>query len=342
VAARAAVAADVVASIPTKITKVEDTQMIKALTMAVALACAALPHSTVSAQAPAKPKSQAASAQRTFDSPEAAAKALADAVRAQDANAVLAVVGPSSKSWISSGDPVADREAWKKFLAGYDKKNSIAKDGDTKAMLAVGDDDWPFPAPLVNKAGKWAFDAEAGREEVINRRVGRNELDTIQTMLAVVDAQRIYASKDPDGNGVPDYAASFMSAPGKKDGLYWDTKEGEPQSPLGPLVGAASAQGYAKQAQGSKPQAYHGYYYRIITRQGKDAAGGAYDYKVKGKLFGGFAVVAYPASYGVSGVQTFIVNHEGVVYEKDLGASTSSAAAAMSAYNPDKTWKKAE
>lgn len=318
--------------------------MIKALTMAVALAFIALPLATATlAQAPApKSKAQATATQSTYASPEAAAKALADAVRAQDANALLAVVGPSSKSWLFSGDPVADREGWGKFLAGYDKKNAVARDGDAMATLNVGEDDWPFPAPLVRKAGKWAFDAEAGREEIINRRVGRNELDTIQTLLAIVDAQRLYASKDPDGNGIADYAASFMSAPGKKDGLYWETKEGESQSPLGPLVGEASAQGYARQAQGAKPQPYHGYNFRMVTRQGKDAAGGAYDYRVKGKLFGGFAVVAYPSNYGVSGVKTFIVNHDGVVYEKDLGAATPTAAAAMAQYNPDKTWRKAE
>lgn len=318
--------------------------MIKALTMAVALAFTALPLATTAlAQAPAaKPKAQATAAQSTYASPEAAAKALADAVRAQDANALLAVVGPGSKSWLFSGDPVADREGWAKFLAGYDKKNSIAKDGDAKATLLVGEDDWPFPAPLVQKAGKWTFDAEAGREEIINRRVGRNELDTIQTLLAVVDAQRLFASKDPDGNGVADYAARFISMPGKKDGLYWATKEGEAQSPLGPLIGEAASQGYAPKTQPAKAQPYRGYYYRMMTRQGKDAPGGAYDYKVKDKLFGGFAVVAYPSNYGVSGVKTFIVNHDGVVYEKDLGAATPTTAAAMTQYNPDKTWQKAE
>ena len=171
--------------------------------------------------------------------------------------------------------------------------------------------------------------------------MGRNELDAIQTLLAVVDAQRIYASKDPDGNGIASYATTFLSSPGKKNGLYWETKAGEPESPLGPLVGAASAQGYSK-VKSAKPQPYHGYHYRMITAQGKDASGGAYDYRVNGRLFGGFAVVAYPASYGVSGVKTFIVNHAGVVYEKDLGAATASAAAAMTLYNPDKTWQKVQ
>ena len=315
--------------------------MIKALSMAVALACTALPFTPVLAQAPA-PKTAAAASQSTFASPEAAAKALADAVRAEDVTALLAVVGPSSKSWLFSGDKVADRDSWKKFLAAYDAKNAITSEGDAKATLVVGNDGWPFPAPLVKKGGKWSFDAAAGREEVINRRVGANELGAIQTLLATVDAQRAYAAADPDRDGIIHYASKFISSPGKKDGLYWETKAGEPQSPLGPLVGAASAQGYKGAAAGAKPAPYHGYLYRILTAQGKSAAGGAYDYRVKGRLFGGFAVVAYPATYDVSGVKTFIVNHDGVIYEKDLGAATPSVATAMTGYNPDKTWQKAQ
>jgi hypothetical protein len=310
------------------------------LAVALALATSAGAPSSVWAQAPAsKSTTKAATTQKAFASPELAAKALADAVRAADANALLAVVGPESKSWIFTGDDVADRADWKRFLTYYDKKNAIDKDGDAKAILLIGENDWPFPAPLVKKGREWVFDAAAGREEVINRRVGRNELDTIQTLLAIVDAQRAYASADPDRNGIANYAEKFISSPGKKDGLYWDTKAGEAWSPLGPLIGAASAQGYVAKSQ---PQPYHGYYFRMLSAQGKDAPGGAYDYRVKGRLFGGFAVVAYPASYGVSGVKTFIVNHNGVVHEKDLGAATSSVAAAMKLYNPDKSWERAK
>lgn len=261
-------------------------------------------------------------------------------MRAGDANAVLTVVGPSSKSWIFTGDPVSDRADWAKFLEAYDKKNAIAKDGDAKAVLEVGADGWPFPAPLVKKGNLWTFDAEAGREEVTNRRVGTNELAAIQTMHAIVDAQRAYAAADPNRDGIANYASKFISTPGKKDGLYWEAKGSEAESPLGPLIGAASAQGYALKGGSAKPQAYHGYYFRILNGQGKAATGGAYDYRVKGRLFGGFAVAAYPASYGVSGVKTFIVNHEGVVYEKDLGASTPTAGAAMTLFNPDKAWQK--
>ncbi len=317
----------------------DTTMMTKILGTALVLGCAAMPLSSTWAQSPA-PKAAATAAQRTFTSPDMAAKALADAVRAVDGNAVLAVVGPASKSWLFTGDSVADREDWKRFLAGYDRKNAVILDGDAKATLVVGDDDWPFPAPLVKKGGKWMFDIAAGREEVINRRVGRNELDSIETLRAIVDAQRMYASSDPDRNGVATYAPRFISSPGKKDGLYWETKAGEPESPLGPLIGEAAAQGYKMKAQSAKPQPYQGYYFRMITAQGKDAPGGAYDYRVKGRLFGGFAVVAYPASYGVSGVKTFIVNHDGVVFEKDLGTATASAAAAMKVFNPDKSWEK--
>ena len=293
-------------------------------------------------KAPAKASAtKAAAQQKTFATPEEAVKALVDAVRASNVAGLLEVVGPKSKSWLFTGDNVSDTTEWKNFLAGFDKKNSITKEGDAKAVLVCGDD-WPFPAPIVKKDGKWSFDADAGREEVINRRVGRNELDTIQTMLAIVDAQREYAAKDADGNGYADYAMRFMSTPGKKDGLYWETKAGEPQSPLGPVVAQAVREGYVALGKARQPAPYNGYYYRILASQGKDAPGGAYDYVVKGKLFGGFAVIAYPASYGNSGVKSFLVNHEGVVYEKDLGSTSAVEAGKMKAYNPDKTWSKVQ
>ncbi|HTS84306.1 MAG TPA: DUF2950 domain-containing protein [Usitatibacter sp.] len=314
---------------------------------ALAGALAAVSSMNVSAQAApaAKPAeaSRPAAAQSTFASPEDAAKALADAIRAHDGHALLAVVGPSSRSWLFSGDKVSDENDWKAFLAAYDEKNSIAKTGDAKATLNVGKDDWPFPAPIVKKGGKWSFDAEAGREEIVNRRVGRNELDTIQTMLAIVDAQREYAASDANGSGFPDYARRFVSSPGKKDGLYWKTDAGQPESPLGPLVAEAATEGYGKHArkEGQRPS-FHGYHYRMLTAQGKDAPGGVEDYVVGTRLMGGFAVVAWPAKYRSSGVMTFIVNHEGVVYEKDLGPQTASIAESMTRYNPDPTWRKAE
>ena len=303
---------------------------------AAIVAGAALAFGAPSAWAADKPAaSSAAAAQRSFATPEEAVKALVDSVRAQDVNALLAVIGPKSKSWLFSGDKVADAADWQKFLAAYDKKSSIDRDGDAKAILHAGEGDWSFPAPLVRQGDRWVFDADAGREEIINRRIGRNELDTIQTLLAVVDAQREYAANDGGGNGF--YASRFVSSPGKKDGLYWPTKAGEPESPLGPLVAEAVREGYGK-PKSPGPRPYQGYFFRLLTSQGKDAPGGAYSYLVNGRLFGGFAVVAYPASYGNSGVKTFVVNHDGVVYERDLGPGTAGEATAMKAFNPGKGW----
>ncbi|HEX4232720.1 MAG TPA: DUF2950 domain-containing protein [Caldimonas sp.] len=286
------------------------------------------------ANAAAKPM-----AQKAFPSSEDAVKALVDAVRAADVEKLYELMGAGSKSWLSSGDRVSDAADWKRFLAAYDEKNSIVKEGDAKAVLEVGKDDWPFPAPLVKKEQGWVFDSDAGREEVLNRRVGRNELDAAQTLLAIVDAQREYAALDAARNGLAVYAMKFASSPGKKDGLYWPTKAGEPESPLGPLVASAVKSGYGGQS-ASAHRAYHGYYYRILVGQGKDAPGGAFDYRVNGKLFGGFAVVAWPASYGNSGVQTFVVNHAGVVYAKDLGPNTAAEAEKMELFNPGPGWKK--
>jgi len=290
---------------------------------------------------PAAAPAAKASAQKSFPSPEEAAAALVATVKARDVDGLLAIVGPTSKSWLFTGDKVADENDWKKFVAAYDEKKGIKKVSDTKAELEVGADGWPFPAPLVKGANGWHFDAEAGRVELLNRRVGRNELDTIQTLLAVVDAQREYAAKDMDGNGYADYAKRFRSTPGKKDGLYWPDEAGKPSSPLGPLMAVAAKEGYGK-APTEKPAPYHGYHYKLLTSQGKDAPGGAYDYVVGNKLLGGFAVVAYPASYRVSGVVTFVVNHDGVVYEKDLGPQTAAMGSAMTRFNPDATWRKAE
>jgi len=278
--------------------------------------------------------------QQTFGTPEEAGKALAEAVRANDVNALLAVVGPKSRPWLFSGDAVADRDAWGKFLIAYDRKNAINRAADGRMLLLVGDGDWAFPAPIVSKGKGWVFDSAAGREEIINRRVGENELSAIQTLLAVVDAQREYAAADPDGNGFNDYARTFVSSEGKRDGLYWPVAANEPPSPLGPLVGEAARSGY--RVAGGKPTPYHGYHFRVLTAQGKSAPGGAYSYLVDDKMIGGFAVLAYPARYGVSGVMTFLVSHEGTVYQKNLGKLTSTTALKMRQFNPDDSWKKAD
>jgi hypothetical protein len=285
--------------------------------------------------------SPAVLAQRKFDSAEGAANALADAVRKESPKDVLEVVGAKAKDWLLTSGDIADREEWRIFLAAYDRKHSIDASVDGKALLSVGEDPWLFPAPIVrDKAGKWSFDAAAGREEILNRRVGRNELDTIQSLLAIVDAQREYAAADADGNGLKDYAVRFASSAGKKDGLYWETAEGQPRSPLGPLVAKAVQEGYAEKVKTGKVEPYQGYLYRMLTAQGAHASGGAFDYIVNGRLFGGFAVIAYPAQYGNTGVKTFIVNHEGEVYEKDLGPSTLELARRIKRFDPDKTWTK--
>jgi hypothetical protein len=282
----------------------------------------------------------AAVKQKGFPSAEDAVKAAIAAVKSDDNKEVLAIFGAEAKELIFSGDPVADKQRREKFISAYDKKNILAKEGD-KTVLIVGENDWPFPIPLVKKGDQWIFDTKAGKEEILNRRIGQNELFTIQTMLAVVDAQREYAMADRDGDGLLEYAQKALSDKGKKNGLYWATKEGEPPSPLGPIAANAVKAGYRKQA-GNKPQPYHGYYYRILTAQGKNAAGEAFDYLVKGNMIGGFAVIASPAEYGNSGVMTFMVNHDGVVYEKDLGKDTAKAAEAIKKFDPDKTWVKVQ
>jgi hypothetical protein len=274
---------------------------------------------------------------RRFATLDEAASSLVDAVRSNDQKALLAILGPEGQTLVSSGDPVADRQAREKFVASYDKAHRLEGAGG-KVTLYVGEDDFPLPIPLVPDGYQWRFDTRAGKEEMLNRRIGQNELAAIQTCLAYVDSQMDYYSEDRNADGLREYAQRFASTPGKRDGLYWPTKPGEKASPLGPLVVRAQSQGYRKV--GSKPVPYHGYYYRILTAQGPDAPGGAYDYLAHGRMIGGFALVAFPAQYGVSGVMTLLVNQDGVVYQKDLGPNTASAAAAIKTFNPDKTWKK--
>ena len=277
--------------------------------------------------------------QRTFASAEEAVNAMIEALKSNDVKAMEEVLGPGSKDLISSGDPVADQSLREQFVKQYEEKNRLEQSPD-KAVLSIGNDDWPCPIPVVKRDGLWRFDAEEGKEEMLARRIGKSEWSTIQFCLAYVDAQREYALKDWDGDGLLEYAQKFGSDKGKKNGLFWKVKEGEEQSPLGSIAAAAHKQGYSKK--GEKPQPFYGYYYRILTGQGKNAPGGAYDYMVKGNMIGGFALVAYPAKYATSGVMTFIVNHDGVVYQKDLGRKTERAAQAIKLFDPDSTWKKVE
>ena len=275
-------------------------------------------------------------AQKTFASPQEAVDALIAATKAGDRAAALAILGPDAAGSVSSGDAVADKAARERFAEMYAKKHAVATEGDSKATLVVGDDDFPFAYPLVKSANGWHFDTEAGNDEVAARRVGENELSAINVLLAIVDAQRDYASADRNKDGVREYARRFASSPGKKDGLYWPTAAGEPPSPLGNLVSKAASEGYAK---GDKPQPYHGYFYRPLPGQGANAKAGALDYVVKGHLIGGFAAIAYPAKYGNSGVMTFIVNQDGVVYERDLGPNTAKRAAEIKRFDPSAAWK---
>jgi hypothetical protein len=278
-------------------------------------------------------------AQETYKTAEDAAAALLAAAQSGDKQDALKVFGPDGEGIISSGDPVNDANQRNKFVEAYESKHLIETKDDNNATLIIGEKDWPFPVPLVKKDNGWRFNTEAGLKEILFRRIGHNELDTIQSLLAYVDAQNDYAQITRASTGTATYAQRIISEPGKKDGLYWPTQSGEEPSPLGDLMASATSQGY-KVGGGRTP--YHGYYYKILTRQGPAAHGGAYDYVVRGDMIGGFALVAYPAAYRNSGVMTFLVNHDGMVFEKDLGPHTDKLAQEMTSFNPDGTWKKVE
>ena len=280
-----------------------------------------------------------ASAQRVFKSADDAAAALVKSLKSNDTAGAFAILGPGSDKWVRSGDAVADRAARDRFIELYDQKHVINETPEKGAVLAIGADEWPFAFPLVKSGSGWRFDTEGGKEELLHRRVGQNELTAINVLLAIVDAQREYAAADRNRDGVREYARAFASSPGKHDGLYWQTNSGEPPSPLGNLIARASAEGYAGNKDGRT--AYHGYYFRMLKGQSSNAQGGALDYLVRGHMIGGFAVVAYPAQYANSGVMTFIVNHDGIVYQKDLGSATASIAAKMTRFDPAPGWTKA-
>ena len=288
------------------------------------------------AKAPAK-KGPPQIAQASYATPEEAGRALFAAMKGEDVRRIYAILGPGSGVLIYTGDKVADGETRDLFVAAYDKSAKFERHGDAAATLLIGANDYPFPFPLVKKPQGWMFDARAGAEEIVNRRIGENELSAIQTCLALVDAQREYVLKDRDKNGLLEYAQKIVSSAGMQDGLYWPTAAGQPPSPLGPLVADATARGYTGDA-----GAYHGYKFKVLTAQGNDAPGGAYDYLVNGKMIGGFAFVAWPARWGVSGVMTFTCSHGGVVYEKNLGRDTRDAAPRIATFNPDATWAKSK
>jgi len=275
--------------------------------------------------------------QKSYATAEEAVKSLVQAVRSNDTKELFAILGPGSQEIISSGDPVADKSGRERFVNLYDEKNVIEGVDTGWAVLSIGNEDYPFPIPVVKKGKVWRFDARAGKEELLNRRIGRNELEAIDVLRTYVDAQREYAAMDRDRDGVLEFAQKIRSTPGKKDGLYWAMKEDEESSPLGPLAAKAAQEGYTKEN-----TALYGYYFKILKAQGKDADGGAFDYLVNGKMILGFAMVAYPAQYGSSGIMTFIVNQNGIVYQKNLGKNSARIAASMKLFNPDSSWKKVE
>ena len=274
-----------------------------------------------------------------FSSPQAAVDALKAAAEAGDTNAMHAIFGPAAHGLVSA-DFVAAAEERELFVSRLKEKVNLVSESDAKAVLQLGADGWPFPIPLVKQDGQWRFDTEGGKEEILNRRIGANELGAIHVCRAYVEAQREYASVDHNGPGVLAYAQHLRSTPGTHDGLYWSTRTGDELSPLGPLVAQARVEGYRQKTKilTDEQSPYHGYYFKILTRQGKQAPGGKYDYLINSHMIGGFALVAWPAEWGNTGVMTLIVNQQGRVYQKNLGPKTSSIANAMSAYNPDSTW----
>jgi len=282
---------------------------------------------------------RAAQGGQVFPTPAEAVKALDQAVNATNRAAFAVLFGPDS-DWVANPDSVQGANELAEFTAAFNTTNHLVLDAEGRMILEVGDDDWPFPIPIVKTTGGWSFDAAAGREEILNRRIGRNELEVLRVMRAYVAAQREYASRDRDGDGVLEYAQRLSSSPDKTDGLYWSPELNGETSPLGPLVAEAQGEGYFGKKAGTHtgPQPFHGYYFRILTRQGKQAPGGSYNYIINGNMIGGFAFIAWPADYGNSGVMTFIVNQQGRVYQRDLGPRTERLAPSIKAYNPDRNW----
>jgi hypothetical protein len=276
--------------------------------------------------------------QTLFAAPEEAVAGLVSAMRSNNRKLMHDILGGEADRYIQSKDSALDDAARTKFLAAYDETSRIEAKGHALAILHVGKDEWPLPFPLVKQGGKWHFDTQTGIQEWQDRRIGANELSAIQISLAYVDAQREYVLKDRNQDGLLDYAQHIVSSDGLHDGLYWPKVEGKPVSPMGPVFATASKAAHGANKLESKP--YHGYFFRILTAQGKSAPGGMLDYMVKGKLIGGFALIGYPAHYGESGIKTFIVNHDGKVYSKDLGPQTELVAEAVSLYDPDASWQR--
>jgi hypothetical protein len=280
----------------------------------------------------------APSRQRVFATAELAVEALVAANRDNELGALSQILGPGGYQLVHSGDAVADRNYRARFVAAYDTAHRIEFEADAKAVLIIGAEDWPMPIPLIHAAPGWRFDSLAAEQEILNRRIGRNELNVIEVCRAYVEAQREYAAMTAVPGGRPEYARHFGSRPGKHDGLYWPANGVKPSSPLGPLLAQARAGGYGDDPVGGIPQPYHGYHFRILTRQGTHAPGGEKDFIVDGRMTGGFALIAYPAVHGDSGVMTFIVSQDGIVFEKNLGPNTKAIASRIGAFDPEASW----
>ncbi|WP_424814310.1 DUF2950 domain-containing protein [Roseococcus sp. YIM B11640] len=274
---------------------------------------------------------------RAYRTPEEGFAALADAARRANVGALAVVMGDVGVRLLRSGDRVADAATLRNFAAAYDAKREILRSSPDRATIQVGEDGWPLPIPMVQRGGSWRFDARAGSREIVDRRIGHNELDTIETLRAIVDAQQDFAATAGRQGAFRTYARRFFSTPGQRDGLYWETQPGQPESPLGPVMAAASSGGYAR-TPGDRPQPYHGYLFRILESQGPSAPGGAMDYVVNGRMIGGFAVIASPAIYGASGIMTFMAGHDGTVWQKDLGPGTAREAAGITSFDPGEGW----
>jgi hypothetical protein len=283
---------------------------------------------------------RAAETAKTFATPEEAVAALVSAAGSQDDNGLRELLGPAATE-IANPDRIQAANERAAFATALNQGTQIVRESDSRCVVEVGDKHWPFPIPIVKKEGSWFFDTAAGKEEILNRRIGRNELAALQVMRTCVEAQREYAAQERGGDGVLEFAQKFISTPGAKDGLYWPPDSDGEVSPLGPLVANAQGLGYEHQPQNPRPshEPFHGYFFKILTRQGKHAPGGKYDYITNGKMIGGFAFVAWPAAYGDSGIMTFIVNQQGRVHQKDLGPNTSKAVKGINAYDPGPGWQ---
>jgi hypothetical protein len=294
---------------------------------------------TMSATVPAAPKT-AATIGQTFATADEAVTALVNAARAEKLEDLRAILGPGSDKLLNSGDHVADAERRQKFIAAYDERHEIAA-VDGRMILKVGNDNWPLPIPIVQADGRWYFDTEAGAQELIDRWIGGNEIAAIRTCLAYVDAQKAFFAFAKQ-NGAAQYAQRLLSSPGKYNGLYWPAAEGIPDSPLEPLIAEARGEGYPVDSGAQGPRPYQGYYFRILTGQGPNTPEGARNYISNGRMTGGFALIAWPASYGVSGIMSFAVNQDGIVFQKDLGPQTAAIVAATKLFDPDLSWEKIE